>query len=368
MMRRCLCVACESPNGSSQLQTLQTSSAAMSTLARGLTAPTPRSSGSISIAKAGHAQTVGGEPRSAAIVSLVACGASASHASRSELVNDTTPDLHDNKMCSAKPTAVANAGASDSPDPFLSDFLLDQFQFHRAPTGMADRISAASDRYASRQRCQKHSGQHQPQQFLQAQPRSTPGLPHDPESSRFWEARLLSRACQSLAFHISSHFHVPAGALDPLASVLSSSVPSHNGTPTAAAAATPIISSLPPPPMTMPQPHTGSAVITYAAALQGQHGDLYGLYDNLAAVYALKTVAGALIDPALWRSGTASGVSPPPNMAHAQNRTSDYSNRLNPQHLPNCRNQGSKPAPEPAPEPALQSPQSEAPSAVNALI
>ncbi|GIL61763.1 hypothetical protein Vafri_16147, partial [Volvox africanus] len=373
-MRPCLCVACESPNGPSQLQTLQTSPTAMSTLTRGLTACTLRPSVSVSVARAGHARTVGSEPRPAAVAGVVACGAEAPHFRGSELFNDTILDLPDSRKCLSRPTAQANGGASDSPDPLLSDFLLEQFQFHRAPSGMAGRIAAASERYASRQRCQKHGGQQQPQQLLQSQPKSTQGLPHDPESSRFWEARLLSRACQSLAFHISSHFHVPAAALDPLASVLGPPVLFPTGSPTTAAAV-PITCPPLPSPTTMPPLHTGAANVD-TTALQGQHGDLHGMYDNLPAVYALKTVAGALVDPGLWRSETAAAVSPSLTtqtshiQSHSQYRTSDNfsSNNLNPPHLPGftgLRNQDLKPGP---PESAQQSPQSEAPSAVNALI
>ncbi|GLC42306.1 hypothetical protein PLESTB_000661400 [Pleodorina starrii] len=350
-MRQRLGVACESPNSFlGQLHPLRTPSAAPS-LTRALPFSNPRGPVGNCATNSSHTRTVDNDSRPSATPG----DAPAKHLFHGNVANNAVmaapaargqispADARSTAMTAFTTTTIA-AAAPDGPA-LLEDLLLEHI--HRAPAGMADRIAAASERHENRQRRNGHLGASQPGSPKPTQQKSPQVLPHDPESSRFWEARLLSRACQSLAFHISSHFHVPAAHADPLSSVLNTT-PATPLAPTITATAGSLVSSStgfgPSPPVTaagtaattslLPPPLSPLPAGGFGADPASQHGDLYGMYDNLPAVYALKAVAGALVDPALWRA--PSPALPP----------STSTSPLQP----------------------IQGPHSEAPSAVNALV
>jgi hypothetical protein len=114
--------------------------------------------------------------------------------------------------------------------------------------------------------------------------------PHDPLAARQWEARLLSRACASLAFHIASHYHFHA--------------PGH------APGLTPLPPLLPaPPPPAAPGGASTASTAALAPAVSPLEAlDPLGRLDHLPSVTALRSVAAALAEAAPRRQQAASGA------------------------------------------------------------
>ncbi|EFJ47775.1 hypothetical protein VOLCADRAFT_91703 [Volvox carteri f. nagariensis] len=151
-MRRGLGVACDFPNTSNQLHSLHTSDSRLSILPRSVTASSPRAMARGRATSSGRERTVEDESRTPAARQLED-GISVVSSFSKNVANDmVTASLVDRNQTSwADVNSCAANGISKALDPILPDVLLEQFQFHRAPAGMADRIAAASERHASRQ-------------------------------------------------------------------------------------------------------------------------------------------------------------------------------------------------------------------------